>query len=154
MPKNYISENSLLLSQEFKKSDFYRADIKFHGVDTAGASYEARIFLNNPAADDKTPKAEEHGYAGSFYVLGHGGCFGDVGHCDIPLKRRPFDLRRPHPLIPIDKTVTITSALRRVMAMTDSVKVTVVPIISSATDKCDLENVLKFSNFDIITYAS
>ena len=30
---------------------FSRADIEFHGVDHAGASYEGRVFLDNPTAD-------------------------------------------------------------------------------------------------------
>jgi hypothetical protein len=38
----------------------------------AGQSFEARVFLNNPDADERTPKTSEVGYAGSFHVYGYG----------------------------------------------------------------------------------
>jgi hypothetical protein len=44
----------------------------FHGVDQGGPSFEARVFLNNPAATDATPTTAEHGYVGSFFVYGEG----------------------------------------------------------------------------------
>src|SRR5438874_1537705 len=49
-----------------------RAVLEFDGVDQAGPSYEARVFLNNPDADQDTPTTPEHGYAGSFHVYGYG----------------------------------------------------------------------------------
>ena len=45
-------------------------------------SYEARVFLNNPAATLETPLEPGEGYAGSFNVFGHGACYGEEGHCD------------------------------------------------------------------------
>src|SRR6185436_18305022 len=54
-----------------------RADLVFYGVDHAGPSYEARVFINNPNADADTERVDEQGYAGSFSVFGHNGCFGD-----------------------------------------------------------------------------
>ena len=53
-----------------------RADLVFYGVDHAGPSYEARVFINNPKADAETERVDEQGYAGSFAVFGHNGCFG------------------------------------------------------------------------------
>src|ERR1700744_5231044 len=82
---------------------FARADVEFHGVDHSGPSYEGRVFLNTPDADATTELAAP-GYAGSFYIFGHGGCLGDVGHCDVVARRR-FDPRPAHPLTPIDKVV-------------------------------------------------
>ena len=32
-------------------------------VDHSGASYEARVFINNPKANEETPKTEASGYA-------------------------------------------------------------------------------------------
>src|SRR5690242_17965704 len=72
---------------------FSRADLVFEGVDHAGVSYEGRIFLNNEGADEKTPKTPSNGYAGSYHIFGHGGCFGDVGHCDIHGLPRAYDPR-------------------------------------------------------------
>src|SRR5438067_7855743 len=47
-------------------------DLVFRGVEQAGPSFEARVFLNNPAADESTLQAPETGYAGSFHVYGYG----------------------------------------------------------------------------------
>lgn len=49
-----------------------RADLIFAGVDQAGPSFEARVFLNNPRADEGTPRGTQAGYAGSFHVYGYG----------------------------------------------------------------------------------
>ncbi len=68
---------------------FTRADLVFSGVDHSETSYEVRVFLNNPTADASTPRTAEHGYAGRFVVFGHGGCFGDEGHCEVPASRGP-----------------------------------------------------------------
>jgi hypothetical protein len=52
--------------------DARRAEIVFAGVDQAGPSFEGRVFLNNPDADETTPRAPDTGYAGSFHVYGYG----------------------------------------------------------------------------------
>src|SRR5262245_22746778 len=55
-----------------KKDGFDRADIEIFGIDQSGASFEGRVFLNNPDANFSTPLSPEHGYAGSFHVYGYG----------------------------------------------------------------------------------
>jgi hypothetical protein len=71
--------------------DFKRADLVFYGVDHSGSSFEAQISLGDEPA-------------GSFYIFGHGGCFGDVGHCDIPSgPRHPDDKRLPTHLHPTQR---------------------------------------------------
>jgi len=96
---------------------FTRADLIFSGVDHSGLSYEVRVYLNNEDARYETPRDPGLGYAGRFVVFGHGGCYGDVGHCDVPTPSNdPTDLRLPHPLTPAVKIVTVTDALRRVLA--------------------------------------
>src|SRR5690349_10779254 len=94
--------------------EFYRADIEFHGVDHAGASYQARVFLNKADADERTPRTIPE-YAGCFHIFGHGGCLGDVGHCDVK-PRRPYDPRPGHPLTPGRKAVVATEAVRHALA--------------------------------------
>lgn len=132
--------------------DFARADLQFDGIEHSGASYEARIFLNNPQADAKTPRKPEQGYAGSFHIFGHGGCYGDdEGHCEVR-PRRPYDPRLEHPLAPATKTVIATDAIRRALKQGKSVTVTVVPIVVSGTAKCDYENVLGFQRINVLTY--
>lgn len=89
-----------------------RADLVFYGVDHSGPTYEARIFLDNARATAKTPLDAKNGYAGSYTVFGHGGCFGAEGHC-APKERYidEYDRRPPHPLTPLTIAVTITDAL-------------------------------------------
>lgn len=150
--EKYVAKEPLAFHPEVAKADFNRADLRLIGVDHSGATYEGRVFLNNPNADPSTPVTPESGYAGSFYVFGHGGCFGDVGHCDVPTRRRDHDLRQPHPLTPKDLNVTITDALRSRLKKGEKIHVTVVPIVMASTEKTDLKNVLKFKRFEILTY--
>ena len=71
-----------------------RADLVFYGVDHSGPTYEARVFLNNPRARDAdTARDAEQGYAGSFAVFGHSGCFGAEGHC-LPDQRTTDEFDR------------------------------------------------------------
>jgi hypothetical protein len=134
-------------------SKFKRADIIVTGVDHSGASFEGRVFFNNGAADESTPKTAASGYAGSFHILGHGGCFGDVGHCEIQGEQRRFDTRPSHALAPVKKTVVATDAVRRVQdAGAKTVEVTIVPVITGTSEKCDLTNVLKLDDISIVTY--
>lgn len=89
---------------------FGRADLIFTGVDHAGASFEARLFLDAPEADH-TAGRDHPACISSFYIFGHGGCMGDAGHCDVPATRDPFDLRPEHPLTPAIRVVTVTDAI-------------------------------------------
>src|SRR5215471_2746066 len=96
--KRYVSPS---ISMGSVDSDFSRADLVFDGVDHSGVSFEARVFLNNPSASEQTAKTSENGYAGSFHIFGHGGCYGDdASHCDIRSAPRPYDPRPAHPLTP------------------------------------------------------
>jgi tyrosinase len=105
---------------------FTRADLIFGGVDHSGDSFEARIFLDAPRADHRAG-TDHPAYVGRFFVLGHGGCFGDVGHCDVPSLRDPFDLRPPHQLEPATRIVTVTEAISALVGTgTEAVTVTVV----------------------------
>lgn len=133
-------------------SVFSRADLEFIDVDHSGVSYEARVFVNNPSANDDTPLTEGSGYAGSFNIFGHGGCFGDVGHCDINQRRDDFDFRPSHPLLPIKKVVIATEAIKQAVAAGSDLTVTVVPVIKSWTDKTDQDDVLRFDHINLVTY--
>jgi hypothetical protein len=104
-----------------------RIDVEFHEVDHAGASYEGRVYLNNPDADQSTG-VEDPSYAGSYHVFGHGGCLGDPGHCDVE-PRRKFDPRPSHPLTKATKIVITNDAGKQAIQEREEVTVTVVPII-------------------------
>ncbi len=129
--------------------DHSRADLVFYDVDHSGASYEARVFINAPDADAGTPRDDPR-YAGSFCIFGHGGCFGDTGHCDVSSEPRdPFDLRPPHGLVPASKTVVITEAFKRLVAPEDeTMTVTVVAFVPGP----DANDVLQFETIRLLTY--
>ncbi|HVF57918.1 MAG TPA: hypothetical protein VM934_17330 [Pyrinomonadaceae bacterium] len=134
-------------------AQFSRADLEFIRVDHSEASYEARVFLNNTSADENTPTAPESGYAGSFNIFGHGGCFGNVGHCDTGHKDQDaFDPRPSNPLEPIRKVVIATEAIKKAASQSTEITVTVVPVVTSWTEQCDLTDVLKFDHINLAIY--
>jgi tyrosinase len=134
-------------------AQFTRADLEFIRVEHSGASYEARVFINNPDADGNTPPVEANGYAGSFSIFGHGGCFGDVGHCDIHKgEQDPFDPRPSHPLLPIKKVIIATNAIRSAVTRRADISVTVVPVVMGWTEQSETDDVLKFDHINLVTY--
>jgi hypothetical protein len=131
---------------------FSRADIEFEGLDHSGSSYEGRLFLNNPDADADTETTDENGYAGSYFIFGHGGCFGDEGHCDVA-PRPTYDPRPPHALWPTRKVVVATDAIRRAAGAGSTMTVTVVPIVLATSELvADDEELPKFELMSVITY--
>jgi tyrosinase len=132
--------------------NFHRADLVFEGVDHSGATFEARVFLNNTGATAKTATTTQNGYAGSFHIFGHGGCFGDVGHCEVRGLPRLYDPRPAHPLTPARKVLIATDAIRRALGKGRQMTVTVVPIVRAGTPECDYEDVLKFEKISVRTY--
>jgi hypothetical protein len=157
MANKYTSSTIPLDSTQLRSARFTRADIQLHEVDHSGASYEGRIFLNNTEADENTPTEAESGYAGSFYIFSHGGCFGDVGHCELQTGIRPYDKRLKSPTVPRDISVTITDKLKDVVSSSNQFTVTIVPIVepenySLESYNVDLEHCLKFKNIDLRLY--
>jgi hypothetical protein len=129
---------------------YKRADLIFDGVDHSGASYALRVFFNNPAATDETGCSAENGYAGSVYIFGHGGCFGDEGHCDVPTERRPFDRRPAHKLTPARMWIQVTDALRQLAQHEEEMTITVVHV---ATGHSDQDELMPFQKMSLVTYA-
>lgn len=149
-PKKYVSPK---ISIEPLDSGFTRADLIFDGVDHSGASFEARVFLNNDAADAETPTTAETGYAGSFHIFGHGGCYGDdITHCQIQGPRRPYDPRPGHPLTPARKVLIATSALKTAREKSGELTVTIVPVVYDPSPKADYSDVLKLSSISVASY--
>jgi hypothetical protein len=151
MVARYVSK-PIALSPAAASGDFSRADLIFHGVDHSLASYEGRVYINAPRANAGTGR-EHPSYAGSFHIFGHGGCFGDVGHCDIPTgPHDPFDLRQAHPLTPAAKVVIVTGALKRLLAdeggASESITVTVVCVAPHR----ESNEYLKFDEVRLVTY--
>ena len=155
-------DQTLVVDLPFPGADgdasFSRADVVFSELDHAQGSYEVRLFLNNPRADATTPRTPEAGYAGRLHVFGHGGCYGDTGHCDVPDRGMdPTDLRGQHPLTPMDTYVTITEQLRRLLDSGGSLQtVTLVPVSVTPQRKArqPAPELLKFAEVSLETYLS
>ena len=131
---------------------FSRADVEFLGVDHSGSSYEGRVYLNNPDATDQTARTPEAGFAGSYYIFGHGGCLGDEGHCDVK-PRRAYDPRPGHHLTGARKVVIATDAVRRALAGGGQVTVTVVPVVHAVGPRSGWDDeVLGLDEVRIVTY--
>jgi len=154
------TEQTLIVDLPFPGEEglipFTRADVVIAGVDHSGTSYEVRLFLNNPAATAETPRTAEQGYAGRFTIFGHGGCYGDEGHCEVPAPSTdPTDLRPAHPLTPLDTYVTITDALRQILARDGALHtVTLVPvsITPRRADRRPAPELLHFIDVSLRTY--
>jgi hypothetical protein len=135
--------------------DFSRADITFYGVDHSGASYEARVFLDRTDADESTPLTDP-AYAGSFGVFGHGGCFGEEGHCQVRGPVSTFDRRLPHQLVPATRVLICTAAVKRLIGEgRTEVSVTVVAVVRpSALTGAEVtgDDVLHFDQVALHTY--
>jgi tyrosinase len=132
-------------------TEFSRADIEFHGVDHSGTSFEARVFINRKRVTMDTELTLENGFAGRFWVFGHGGCWGGPGHCEIH-QPRLFDPRPAHPLTPARKVVIATEALRGALVASPVITLTVLPVVLSATEKCDVEDVFSFRSVQVVAY--
>lgn len=128
---------------------FDRADLIFYGIDHSGPSYEARVFLDQRGVShgaDSTHRA----YVGSFFIFGHNGCFGDVGHCDIPSECDPFDLRPAHQLEPAMRIITVTDPVRSLLERElEAAKVTVTAHTAGRASN----DVLAFETLRLATYA-
>jgi tyrosinase len=128
---------------------FERSDLLVYGLDHSGASFEAQVFMD-PRAVGGGAGTDHRAYVGSFFILGHGGCFGDVGHCDIPSTRDPFDLRPAHQLEPALRILTVTDAVRSLLERgVEAAKVTVVAHTAGRTPN----DVLAFERLRLATYA-
>jgi hypothetical protein len=152
---NTITSDPLELPELDDVDELSRADLVFYGVDHAGPSYEARVFVNNPNADAATERVLDHGYAGSFTVFGHNGCFGDAGHC-LPDQRHSdeFDLRAPHPLRPLTMTLIATDAIRRALLEPEvrAVTLTIVAVVPEDGFPKSSQQPLRFDYIRLLTY--
>jgi hypothetical protein len=154
-PNSYVSQN-IKLDVSKLENDFYRADLIFHGLDHSGASYEGRVFINNPNASSVTPDNTEEGYVGSFFVFGHGGCLGSESHCDVNRPITRFNLI-PNPLVKERVSLIITDRLKELSKGATEFTVTIVPRLAKGARRvcqkdADLENVISISKITIEIY--
>ncbi len=93
--------------------DFARADVVVEGIEQDGPSFTGHVFLNNPAADQATPRTAANGYAGAFHVYGYG----------TPAGAPTDEVRAP-----ITKSVMATERVRAALVEGDALTVTVVAV--------------------------
>ena len=153
------ADGTLVVDMPFSADilSFTRADLVFLGVDHSQMSYEVMAFLNNPSATMATAHTPEDGYAGRFIIFGHGGCYGDDGHCAVPpATNDPYDLRPRHPLTPTDKYINATNALRRVLATGGLSTLTLVTVASAPRrkDRRAADGLFSFDGVELRTYLS
>jgi tyrosinase len=125
-----------------------RVDLVVYGIDPSGESYEGRVFIGKKPTAGAGP--DHPSYAGSFYVFGHGECWGDEGHCDVPTERDTFDLRLPHHLEPQVAIVTVTDHIRRLIGEGEG-KAPVT--VSAHTADGSAVETLAFTKLRLLTYA-
>jgi hypothetical protein len=101
-----------------------RPELVFRGVEQAGPSFEGRVFLNRPDADEATATTPEAGYAGSFHVYGYGE-HPPPGLADEQARRGAGGT----PVAPIEKRVRPDEgALQNALQGSGELTVTVVPV--------------------------
>jgi tyrosinase len=148
---NIFSSPPIKLNWVKDETEFYRADIEFFGIDISGPSYEGRVFLNNPKADESTGLVVDNGYAGSYYIFGHGGCYGDAGHCEIK-PRRTFDSRTEHDLTPAYKSMIATEAIKKILKNTKEIVISVVPITARSARMGNVKDIVFIDKIRISCY--
>jgi hypothetical protein len=129
-----------------------RVDVEFHGVDPHTPSLEARVFINNPGADENTPLDEDSGYAGSLFIFGHGEYQAHAGHDEGETEQPAYDPRRPH-AAPSSHAVDATDAVRSALdSGAKEIEVTVVPLVVGVAELDEKEETFKFDRLSIVTY--
>ncbi len=104
--------------------DMRRMDLVFEGVEQGGPSFEVRVFLNNPSADESTPLTSQSGYAGSFHVFG----YGELAPPAIAEAKRE-QAAGDQPVAPIEKRLHVDEgAVRGALQRSDTLLVTAVPV--------------------------
>jgi tyrosinase len=132
--------------------DIKRADLTVYGLDHSGPTYRVRVFFDQPDATVDTP-LQSPNYVGSFTVFGHGGCFGDEGHCDVRGPVTPFDRRLPHQLVPATRVLICTDAVKqRVADRHETVTVTLVPVVRESPFADPSSDVLQVGQICLHTY--
>ena len=125
---NKYTSPEMYLEYPEGENELYQGVIEFYGLDSTGPTYTGRVFLNNPNADENTPLNEANGYVGSYYIFGHDGCWGDMGHCD-PKIQREYDPRVYSHVTPQYQYVDATEALKKCVKSKTKFTVTVVPLV-------------------------
>lgn len=127
-----------------------RVDLEFVDVHRDGGSFTALVFLN--AGELPLGSGREHDrFAGSFNLFTRTECWGGEGHCDWQRDAvSPFDRRPQHHLTPINVSMDITEAIRR-LGNPNRLEVTV--HATKASEPKARKGVLRFKRLAVMSYA-
>jgi hypothetical protein len=142
--------HSKLLELPAPEHHFERADLAFYEVDHSGPSFEGRIYIGAGRGLKRDAGFDHPAYAGSLYVFGHGSCYGEEGHCEVPAEHDPFDYRLPHHLEPAPRVVTVTAAVKRLVEAGKTKAAVDVFVHGPAGEPL---KTLSFSQVRLLTYA-
>ena len=138
------------LSLPIETARVSRLDIELEELRRDEGSFSAFVFL-----DDHVPPDAGRDYptfAAAFSVFAHTRCWGGEGHCDW--KRGPvsaFDQRPEHHLTPINITIDVTDAAKRLP--TPTVDQLVVTIHAARLEEPELaEGVIRFASLTAVAY--
>jgi hypothetical protein len=132
MAAQVIQEKHVFGPVQVPDTGFERADLELYRINHFRPSYVAKVFFNDPDVDVANASEERPTYAGTFALFGHERCFGDEGHCDVPTDHRRFDDRPSSPLTRAFRRVVVTDALRRTLA--ESAEVTISIVVTARAD--------------------
>lgn len=93
--------------------DFGRAELRFQALRPPVASYEARVFIDEPDADARTPTEENPRYLGSQYFYGVGSRAPDP-----PPSPKLYSLEGPTHWTPRDIALDVTQRFRSYLRQT------------------------------------
>ena len=148
---NRFTSPEMYLEYSGDENDFYQAVIEFYGVDCTGPSYEGKVYVNNPNADENTPSNEKNGYVGSYYVFGNDGCWGGKGHCEAKFQRM-YDSRKHSHIAPQYKFIDATKVLKKLARSKSNFTVTVVPRIGRDQKMSNVKDVVKCQRIRVTCY--
>jgi hypothetical protein len=131
-------------------SEVQRLDLEFINVRRDAGSFTAFVYVNvdEPSIGD-AGRNHEH-FAGSFSIFAPTECWGVEDHCDWskgPVSA--FDRRPPHHLTPINVSMDITDAIRR---LGDPDALTVTIHAARREDPDAEEGVLRFERLTALAY--
>jgi hypothetical protein len=129
-----------------------RADLEFYRINHYRPSFTVLIFFNDPKVTARNASRERPSYAGNFSIFGHQRCVGSEGHCEVHVAARRFDDRPSHPLTRAFKRVTVTDALRRATAESESVTITLVAVADPNADVEFDGPLLDFEGLQLTTF--
>ena len=149
-----FTSKKIQFNREDLKSDYYRADLIFKGVDKRVPSYIGKAYINNINANYDTPEDLKDGYVGYYTIFGHAECLGDEGHCQELPETRFGEIATP--IKKGDYYITITDQLKHLASDAEEFTVTVVADLCKppklGDEEPDLENVIKIDKVAIELY--